>query len=212
MRGHSSYTSWYFVERAEISNVNVNVTISLSSSILNTHAPGSVSLPENRGGLFSRVIGASGFQLINVNNVPLQLSGWSTDTKLIGRRALQGSLTRHYIGQSIKEAHKVCQLSSCPHCLLLHLCGCYQGAEPYSASWSAAAAVAYSPCQKCLSVKPHMQLSLICVCCMRPLSQKALVLHETVSFPLHAKAEAYPKLFFTQLFDGISVFFVCLPG
>lgn len=116
MRGHSSYTSWYFVERAEISNVNVNVTISLSSSILNTHAPGSVSLPENRGGLFSRVIGASGFQLINVNNVPLQLSGWSTDTKLIGRRALQGSLTRHYIGQSIKEAHKVCQRSSCPVC------------------------------------------------------------------------------------------------
>ena len=108
MRGHSNYTSWYFVERAEIGNINVNVTISLSSSILNTHAPGSVSLPENRGGLFSRVIGASGFQLINVNNVPLQLSGWSTDTKLIGRKALQGSLTRHYIGQSIKEAHKVC--------------------------------------------------------------------------------------------------------
>lgn len=107
MRGHSSYTSWYFVERAEISNINVNVTISLSSSILSSHAPGSVSLPENRGGLFSRVIGASGFQLINVNNVPLQLSGWSTDTKLIGRKALQGSLTRHYIGQSIKEAHKV---------------------------------------------------------------------------------------------------------
>ena len=108
MRGHSSYTSWYFVERAEISDINVNVTISLSSSILNTHAPGSVSLPENRGGLFSRVIGASGYQLINVTNVPLGLSGWSTDTKLIGRRALQGSLTRHYIGQSIKEAHKVC--------------------------------------------------------------------------------------------------------
>lgn len=118
MRGHSSYTSWYFVERIEISNINVNVTISLSSSILNTHAPGSISLPENRGGLFSRVIGASGFQLINVNNVPLQLSGWSTDTKLIGRKALQGSLTRHYIGQSIKEAHKVpCPASPCPSCL-----------------------------------------------------------------------------------------------
>ena len=108
MRGHSNYTSWYFVERAEIGNINVNVTISLSSSILNTHPPGSVSLPENRGGLFSRVIGASGFQLINVNNVPLQLSAWSTDTKLIGRKALQSSLTRHYIGQSIREAHKVC--------------------------------------------------------------------------------------------------------
>ena len=107
MRGHSSYTSWYFVERAEISDINVNVTISLTSSILNTHAPGTVSLPENRGGLFSRVIGASGFQLINVNNVPLSLKGWSTDTKLIGRRALQGSLQRHYIGAGIKEAHKV---------------------------------------------------------------------------------------------------------
>lgn len=112
MRGNSSYTSWYFVERAEIGDVNVNVTISLSSSILNTHAPGSVSLPENRGGLFSRVIGASGFQLINVNNVPLQLSGWSTDTKLIGRKALQSSLTRHYSYQGIREAHKVCCLTS----------------------------------------------------------------------------------------------------
>lgn len=127
MRGHSSYTSWYFVERAQISNINVNVTISLSSSILNTHAPGSVSLPENRGGLFSRVIGASGFQLINVNNVPLQLSAWSTDTKLIGRRALQGSLTRHYIGQSIKEAHKVCLLPGCMYkicygCTVLYEC------------------------------------------------------------------------------------------
>ena len=122
MRGHSSYTSWYFVERAEISDVNVNVTISLSSSILSTHAPGSVSLPENRGGLFSRVIGASGFQLINVNNVPLQLSGWSTDTKLIGRRALQGSLTRHYIGQSIKEAHKVGVTPQIMAPLALHAC------------------------------------------------------------------------------------------
>ena len=135
MRGHSSYTSWYFVERAEISNINVNVTISLSSSILSSHAPGSVSLPENRGGLFSRVIGASGFQLINVNNVPLQLSGWSTDTKLIGRKALQGSLTRHYIGQSIKEAHKAsllfsmyshtisCLLASC--CIKVNCCCCH---------------------------------------------------------------------------------------
>ena len=182
MRGHSSYTSWYFVERAEISNVNVNVTISLSSSILNTHAPGSVSLPENRGGLFSRVIGASGFQLINVNNVPLQLSGWSTDTKLIGRRALQGSLTRHYIGQSIKEAHKVCQRTSCAYCLLLHLCACQQGAEPYSASGPAAAAVAYRPYQTCLSVKTHMQLCLICVNCTQLLRWKAVMFHETFTF------------------------------
>jgi hypothetical protein len=53
-----------------------------------------------------RLIGASGFQLINVNNVPLSLRGWSVDTRLIGRKALRNSLMRHYIAQAISEAHK----------------------------------------------------------------------------------------------------------
>lgn len=55
-----------------------------------------------------RLIGASGFQLINVNNVPLSLRGWSVDTRLIGRKALTNSLMRHYIAQAISEAHKAC--------------------------------------------------------------------------------------------------------
>ena len=109
MRGHSSYTSWYFVEKAHISAINMNVTISLSSSILHAHAQGSSSLPENRGGLFSRVIGASGFQLINVNNVQLQLSKWEIGTRLIGRRALQKELITHYKNRGLLEARKVCE-------------------------------------------------------------------------------------------------------
>lgn len=108
MRGQSSYTSWYFIEHAEIGDFNINVTIALTSSVLtNRAAAGSVALPENRGGLFSRLIGASGFQLINVNNVPLQLRSWSTDTQLLGRKALIGTLSRHYLNNGIREAHKV---------------------------------------------------------------------------------------------------------
>ena len=59
------------------------------------------------GGLFSRFIGASGFQLINVNNVPLSLRGWSIDTRLLGRKALANNLARHYVSNLISEAHKV---------------------------------------------------------------------------------------------------------
>ncbi|KAK9815754.1 hypothetical protein WJX72_009012 [[Myrmecia] bisecta] len=106
MRGQSSYSSWYFIEHAQISDINVNVTIALSSSILATRH-GSAGLPENRGGLFNRVIGTAGFSLINVNNVPLQLRGWSTTGRLTARRALLASLTRHYLAQAIGEAHKV---------------------------------------------------------------------------------------------------------
>lgn len=42
-----------------------------------------------------------------MNNVPLQLGGISIDTKLIGRKALIATLMRHYIGEGLKEAHKV---------------------------------------------------------------------------------------------------------
>lgn len=55
----------------------------------------------------SRFIGASGFQLINVNNVPLSLGSWALDTKLLGRKAMINSLARHYFAQGISEAHKV---------------------------------------------------------------------------------------------------------
>lgn len=57
--------------------------------------------------LFGRVIGAAGFQLINVNNVSLRLGGWQTDTQLLSRKALAATLTRHFRDEVIKEAHKV---------------------------------------------------------------------------------------------------------
>ncbi len=71
--------------------------------------------------MYRRLIGASGFQLINVNNVPLSLRGWSVDTRLIGRKALTNSLMRHYIAQAISEAHKVRALSTHPHQPMLTL-------------------------------------------------------------------------------------------
>ena len=108
LRDQSSYSSWYFIERAYIGEINANVTIALTSSVLNTR---SAAAPlENAGGLFSRFIGASGFQLINVNNVPLSLGSWSVDTKLLGRKAMINSLARHYFAQGIAEAHKVWRL------------------------------------------------------------------------------------------------------
>jgi hypothetical protein len=57
--------------------------------------------------LFNRVIGAAGFQLINVNNVSLRLGGWATDTQLVSRKALAATLARHFRDEFIKEAHKV---------------------------------------------------------------------------------------------------------
>ena len=111
LRDQSSYSSWYFIERAYIGEINANVTIALTSSVLNAR---SATAPlENAGGLFSRFIGASGFQLINVNNIPLSLGSWSVDTKLLGRKAMVNSLARHYFAQGIAEAHKVRWLSTC---------------------------------------------------------------------------------------------------
>lgn len=106
LRDQSSYSSWYFIERAYISEINANVTIALTSSVL-AQRQGSTAPPPARGGLFSRFIGASGFQLINVNNVPLSLGAWSLDTKLLGRKAMISTLSRHYFAQGISEAHKV---------------------------------------------------------------------------------------------------------
>ena len=107
MRDQSSFSAWYFIEHANIGDLNINCTIALTSSILTSPYGAQTPTPEPRSGLFSRAIGTAGFQLINVNNVPLQLSGWSTETRLIGRKALVGVLTRHYVGQAIGEAHKV---------------------------------------------------------------------------------------------------------
>ena len=118
LRGQSSHSSWFFVESARIGDINANVTIALTSSILAARHGGVA--PEISSGLFRRFIGTSGFQLINVNNVPLSLRSWSMDTRLIGRKALTNSLLRHYLAQAISEAHKVIPLRNAllaPHCL-----------------------------------------------------------------------------------------------
>jgi len=108
LRDQSSYSSWYFIERAYIGEINANVTIALTSSVLGGGGKGEERAPpEQTAGLFSRFIGASGFQLINVNNVPLSLGSWALDTKLLGRKAMINSLARHYFAQGISEAHKV---------------------------------------------------------------------------------------------------------
>ena len=89
LRGQSAHSSWFFVETARIGDINANVTIALTSSILAARHGGVA--PEISSGLFRRFIGTSGFQLINVNNVPLSLRGWTMDTRLIGRKALTNS-------------------------------------------------------------------------------------------------------------------------
>ena len=43
---------------------------------------------------------------VNVTNVPISLKEWSLDTRLLGRKALVASLTRHYFNQCLAEAHK----------------------------------------------------------------------------------------------------------
>ncbi len=107
LQSQSSYSAWYFIESAHISDINANVTIALTSSILATRQDTNAQAAESGPTLFSRLIGAAGFQLINVNNVPLQLRGWNLDTRLLGRQALISSLFRHYRSQAISEAHKV---------------------------------------------------------------------------------------------------------
>eukprot|EP00887_Chlorella_sp_A99_P007742 scaffold20.g7742.t1 len=122
LHGQSDLSSWYFIESAEISGVRVNVTISLSSRLLSS--AGRTGLQEtNATGYFNRVLGASGFQLVNVANVPISLGRWmvGTDPSLrsdptfrgrfsngfLSQKALRNNLTRHYTREALKEAHKV---------------------------------------------------------------------------------------------------------
>ena len=66
------------------------------------------------------MLGASGFQLVNVANVPIQLGRWmvgsdpsiSSGGRLISngflsQKALVNNLYRHYTREALKEAHKV---------------------------------------------------------------------------------------------------------
>ncbi|KAK9867090.1 hypothetical protein WJX84_006946 [Apatococcus fuscideae] len=65
MRDQSSFSAWYFIEHAEIGDLNINCTIALTSSILTSPYGAQTPTPEPRSGLFSRAIGTAGFQLIN---------------------------------------------------------------------------------------------------------------------------------------------------
>lgn len=85
LRGQSAQRSWFFIQAARVSAIRANVSIALTSSILAARAGEPSASPANpatdagsggdapegsgaSGGssatLFSRLIGASGFQLV----------------------------------------------------------------------------------------------------------------------------------------------------
>jgi hypothetical protein len=127
LHGQSDLSSWYFIERAEVGALALNVTVSLSSRLLSTAGrpgaaaatssvrpahlpppalgyipppclpaalaccrPGQPSAPltlpgghppallqpAGHTGAFNRALGASGFTLVNVANVPIVLGRW----------------------------------------------------------------------------------------------------------------------------------------
>lgn len=123
LRDQSSYSSWYFIEQASIGNINANVTIALTSSVLSGRGGVGTAAETGAGGLFSRAIGASGFQLININNVPLSLREWNMQSKLLGRNALINSMIRHYRNAAISEAHKASRAPS-PSGIADRTCAC----------------------------------------------------------------------------------------
>jgi hypothetical protein len=73
--------------------------------------------PQSAGSSFDRLLGASGFQLVNASNVPITLGRWGvgSDPSVRGRfangflshRALANNLSRHYTREALSEAHKV---------------------------------------------------------------------------------------------------------
>lgn len=114
LQGQSHLSSWFFIESAEISVVKVNVSISISSRLLNA----SQTFDVTDSGQFSRALGASGYQLVNVSNVEISFGKWMlgndpsfrgkrTSNGFLSQRALINNLTRHYTRESLKEAHKV---------------------------------------------------------------------------------------------------------
>ncbi|KAL6785838.1 hypothetical protein ACKKBG_A00370 [Auxenochlorella protothecoides x Auxenochlorella symbiontica] len=117
LHGQSDLSSWYFVEHAEIGGVLINVTVSLTSRLL-TGERALATRSVQSADAFHRSLSASGFQLVNVGNVPIGLGRWvvGSDPSLRGgrfsngflsQRALQSNLLRHYRREALKEAHKV---------------------------------------------------------------------------------------------------------
>ena len=114
LQGQSQLSSWFYIESAEIGIIKINVSISLSSRLLNAGQTYDVS----ETGQFSRALGASGYQLVNVSNVEISFGKWMlgndpsfrgkrTSNGFLSQRALINNLSRHYTRESLKEAHKV---------------------------------------------------------------------------------------------------------
>ena len=115
LHGQSHLSSWFFIESAEISKIRINVSISLSSKVLSA---GQSLAESDASDEFSRALGASGFQLVNVSNVEISFGKWGigsysafkgkkTSNGFLSQRALINNLSRHYTRESLKEAHKV---------------------------------------------------------------------------------------------------------
>lgn len=58
MKAQSSYSSWYFIERATIGDIRINCTIALTSQILNSGRRPTAEPAEKNNSLFGKAIGA----------------------------------------------------------------------------------------------------------------------------------------------------------
>jgi hypothetical protein len=133
MKGQSSI--WYFLEKLYISALSLNVTIAVSSSIISTTTAatggrggsglqGADAEQADKLGststsfvsevqrqlvrrLLSSISGGMDYQLINVSNVGLHLSGVQLDGRLVNQVGLASLLVSHYRWQGIAEARKV---------------------------------------------------------------------------------------------------------
>ena len=83
------------------SALQINTTVSVSSSLVN-----STNKLVNFG-TFGKYLGAAGFSLVNVSNVPLELGFLDIKSELLSVNSLVGRAIRHYVREGLSEAHKV---------------------------------------------------------------------------------------------------------
>ncbi|MEW5315922.1 MAG: hypothetical protein WDW38_007319 [Sanguina aurantia] len=113
MKGQSS--TWFFLENFSIGPLAFNVTLALSSNFKADNAvrgsSGRAQEADQRrsvlGNVLTRLVGASGFQLINVTNAYISLQGMSIDNCLVNRVALHNQLWRHYSWTALAEARRM---------------------------------------------------------------------------------------------------------
>ncbi|MEW5296934.1 MAG: hypothetical protein WDW36_000180 [Sanguina aurantia] len=113
MKGQSS--TWFFLENFSIGPLAFNVTLALSSNFKADNAVrgsgGRAQEADQRrsvlGTVLTRLVGANGFQLINVTNAYISLQGMSIDNCLVNRVALHNQLWRHYSWTALAEARRM---------------------------------------------------------------------------------------------------------